>query len=157
MNIFVLSQDPYEAAKAQIDKHVVKMPLETAQLLCSAFPQGTAPYRQTHLNHPCSIWARQTAGNFLWLCEHGEALGQEYWRRYGKDHKSVAVIRWARENMNSAALGTGHFDLDRTPFALAMPDEYKNPDPVVAYRAYYKGAKANIATWKSPAEPPTWW
>ena len=157
MNIFILSEDPTEAAQAQIDKHVVKMPLETAQLLCATFPEKTAPYARTHYNHPCAIWTRQTTGNFLWLCDHGEALSAEYTRRYGKTHKSLEVIRWARENINSAELGVGHFEPGMTPFAQAMPDEYKNPDPVIAYRAYYKGAKANIATWKEPATPPAWW
>jgi hypothetical protein len=153
VNIFVLSLDPKEAAQAQVDKHVVKMPLETAQLLCSPFEQGDAPYRRTHYNHPSAVWARQSPENYQWLVTHGVALCDEYALRYGKQHKSRAVIDWAGQNVTRLAFQTTGL----TPFAQAMPDEYKNPDPVLAYRAYYLGAKARIATWKLPATPPAWW
>ena len=65
MNIFVLDNDPFKAAEYQCDKHVVKMVLETAQLLCSA--HETAPYKRTHYNHPCAIWTRSSLSNYMWL------------------------------------------------------------------------------------------
>lgn len=153
MNIFVLDLDPYKAACQQLDKHIIKMPLETAQLLCAVYEPGKAPYKRTHYNHPCGIWARQSEDNFQWLVMHGNALCDEYTRRYGKKHKSGEIITWAylhKDDLSFPQTGL-------TPFAQAMPDEYKNPDPVVAYRTYYKKAKAGIATWKYPAEPPDWW
>lgn len=129
------------------------MPLETAQLLCSVFDPGDAPYRRTHYNHPCAVWTRASRANFAWLVEHGYALSAEYTRRYGKEHKSKSVIAWAWQNYRKA-----YFDLSGpTPFAQAMPDQYKDPDPVTAYRNYYKGAKSHIATWREPATPPDWW
>ena len=76
MNIFILSGDPTEAAVAQINKHCVKMPLETAQMLCAAYPDDVAPYKKTHYNHPCTVWARTCIENFNWLVEHGIALCQ---------------------------------------------------------------------------------
>lgn len=152
MNIFVLDTDPVKAAQAQCDAHCVKMVLESAQLLCSAFPVGLPPYRRTHYNHPCAVWTRESAGNFLWLAWHGLALADEYTYRYGKIHKSREVIDWCLLYHRTAALP----DKGLTPFALAMPDEYKRSDPVEAYRAYYRGAKADIATWKHRAAP-EWW
>lgn len=153
MNIFVLDRDPDVAARAQCDKHVIKMCLETAQLLCSVFPAGVAPYRLTHAKHPCSLWTRQSRDNFLWLVEHGLSLCSEYTVRYGKEHRSKSVIEWASDNVRQA----GFEQTGLTPFAQAMPEQYKHEDAVLAYRAYYRGAKVSIATWKSPAAPPAWW
>lgn len=154
MNIFVLDQDPVRAAQMQCDRHVIKMVLETAQLLCSAFPAGTAPYKRTHYNHPCAVWTRQTAGNYFWLADHGLALADEYEHRYGKVHASRSAILWCLNNFILAAVDHSG---ERTPFAQAMPDAYRNDDPVAAYRAYYRGAKAAIASWKPIRGQPEWW
>lgn len=153
MNIFVLDQDPSKAAAAQCDKHVIKMVLETAQLLCAAYEPGKAPYRRTHYNHPCAVWTRASHDNFQWLVEHGNALADEYFFRYGKKHKSHEIITWCDVNKD----GLSFTESGLTPFAQAMPEEYKNPDPVVAYRTYYQKAKARIASWKPPSTPPSWW
>lgn len=160
MNIFVLGDgaDPVKSAQDQLDKHVVKMPLETAQLLCSVFHAIgtylalTPPYRKTHANHPCAIWARQSRENFDWLVEHGMALGAEYTYRYGKAHKSLEVVQWCHEHRQALAFPqTG-----LTVFAQAMPEPYRRPDPVAAYRAYYLGEKQSMATWKRRSQP-NWW
>jgi hypothetical protein len=152
MNIFVLGKDPVLAAQNQCNKHIVKMVLETAQLLCSPFEAGTAPYKRTHFNHPCAIWVRQSRDNFLWLCKHGKALSDEYTYRYRKNHKSLAVISWCEERVdNLSFLNNG-----MTPFPQAMPSQYKRDDPVEAYRAYYIGEKKSFAVW-SQRLPPSWW
>ena len=153
MNIFVLDLDPNKAALAQIDKHIIKMPLESAQLLCSAFEPGIAPYKRTHYNHPCGVWTRQSCENFVWLAWHGLALADEYTFRYGKVHASRAVILWCLQNVERVQFDSTGL----TPFAQAMPDEYKRADPVEAYRAYYRGAKAAIASWKPVRGQPEWW
>lgn len=145
MNIFVLDNDPFKAAEYQCDKHVVKMVLETAQLLCSA--HETAPYKRTHYNHPCAVWTRSSLSNYMWLCEHGLGLAREYTFRYNKVHKSTEVIEWARLNMPNI------LNLGLLPFAQAMPDKYKHEDAVVAYRNYYIHEKARLATWKHNACP----
>lgn len=151
MNIFVLHQDPIIAAKHHCDKHVVKMILETAQIMSAvAHKQGyNAPYRLTHKNHPCTLWAGINASNFAWLAQLGFALGDEYKQRYGKIHKSIAVIQWCIDNVKNLQQGS------MTPFAQAMPEQYKRKDAVQAYRLYYKGEKAYMATWKTQA--PEWW
>lgn len=100
MNIFVLDENPQVAAKMHNDKHVVKMILESAQLLCGVHhmtdPLTTeqVPYKLSHKNHPCSIWARQCVENYIWLCDLGLSLCEEYTYRYGKRHKSQDVIEW---------------------------------------------------------------
>ncbi len=153
MNIFILDTDPKIAAQMQCDKHVVKMVLETAQLLCSVFDSGVAPYKRTHFNHPSAVWARTSHENYAWLVQHGIALCAEYQHRYGKVHASEDVILWCFQNWPVERLPR----IGLTPFALAMPDQYKRADPVEAYRAYYQGAKASIATWKAIRGRPAWW
>jgi hypothetical protein len=89
MNIFVTDFSPYTSAFILDDKRVNKMVLETCQLLSTAINVcgGAGPYKTTHKNHPCSIWARETKGNYDWLLHHFEALLKEYTSRYGKTHK----------------------------------------------------------------------
>jgi len=151
MNIFVLHEDPQSAAEMACDKHVVKMILETAQMMCTVVATygHHTPYRPTHARHPCTIWAGQSRANWNWLTEHGRALCAEYTKRYGKVHKSQSVIEWC------ALTHTELPDVPQTPFAQAMPEQYKNECAVTAYRAYYMGEKAPIATWKTQA--PNWW
>lgn len=95
MNIFVTDPDPYVCANVLDDKRVVKMVLETAQLLSTAIHAcgGVGPYKVTHLNHPCSIWTRQSRANYDWLLQHFDALLMEYTDRYGKIHKCSAFQR----------------------------------------------------------------
>ncbi len=136
----------------QCDKHVVKMVLETAQLLCTAYPDGVAPYKRTHYNHPCAIWTRECNENWSWLLDHGNALSREYSHRYGKRHKTQSVFDWMMINPPTLpTLGS------MTPFAQAMPPIYKADDPVDAYRAYYLGAKRHIAQWNKSRNKPYWY
>lgn len=145
MNIFVLSLDPAEAARMQCDKHVVKMIVETAQILCTA---GRGVYRPTHANHPCTVWAGQSADNFKWLIRHGLALCEEYTFRYGKRHKTQDVLALVEPPASFPVVGL-------TPFAQAMPEELRSNDVVASYRAYYH-TKASFARW-TRRDPPEWW
>ena len=149
MNIFVLDKNPHVAAMYACDKHVVKMILESAQMLCSVQPEGTAPYKRSFYNHPCTKWVRASSANYDWLIEHALALCAEYSRRYGKVHKSEKVIDWCDANRPELP------DVGLTPFAQAMPEDYKNEDAVEAYRTYYRNDKRRFATWKD-VDPPTW-
>lgn len=147
MNIFVLDRCPIKAAQYQCDRHVVKMVLETAQLLCTAFDQ--APYKKTHVNHPCAVWTRQAHDNYTWLLHHGIGLADEYSRRYSKTHKSLETILWCDAHRCEIKFP----EYGMTPFAQAMPDKYRDTDPVVAYRNYYINNKAGIAKWKHGNTP----
>lgn len=150
MNIFVLDKSPVAAAKMHCDKHLVKMILETAQLLSTAlrYHGVNYGYKATHQNHPCAIWTRKSRGNFLWLNMLGRNLLEEYKYRYGKEHKSTPIIAEAPIFYIP--------DGPQTPFAQAMPDEFKvERDAVQAYRNYYIGAKANMLVY-TKREPPEW-
>jgi hypothetical protein len=152
MNIFVLDENPQIAAQMHNDKHVVKMILETAQLLCGVHwvtdSQYSIPYKLSHKNHPCSIWVRECIENYIWLCDLGLSLCEEYTHRYGKRHKSQDIIEWALVNKPELKENG-----DITPFALAMPDECKKTSAVDSYRLYYITHKSNISSWKNRNKP----
>ena len=149
MNIFIVHKDPKTAARQLCDKHVVKMILESAQMLCSAFENGKAPYRRAYYNHPCTKWARESKSNYEWLLTHAYQLCEEYFERYGKIHKSLDAIDWCDNHYDKLNLP----DVGLTPFAQAMPDEYKKEDPVQAYRDYYNGEKSYFAKWGKTPRP----
>lgn len=152
MNIFYLDENPVAAAKCLVDKHVVRMVLETAQILStvSARYGVEAPYRATHKNHPAVLWAGNTKANWEWTVLHGTAIACEYMARFGKDHKSAAVIDWCLEQ--GGRPGNGCLE---TP-VQCMPEQYRREDPVEAYRKYYIGDKIRMAAWREPGAPPVW-
>lgn len=156
MNIFVLSEDPKLAAIMLCDKHISGMIRESAQMLCTTINErgGSTPYKTTHKNHPCTIWTRASQENFHWLTEHAKEMNYQYRWRYGRqvNHRSWEVIKDVVKN-NKEVIRTLP-DIGPTEFAQAMPEEYKNPDAVTAYRAYYR--TKDFAVWaKGVAKP--WW
>lgn len=160
MNIFVLHNNPATAARMLCDKHVSKMILETAQMLSTvAVSLGYDDhclYKPVHAKHPCTLWAGANKWNWEWLCLHGLAMADEFENIYKTRHKSSEVIEFIYDN-NMAPKGKP-YSLFRwmTPFAQAMPDQYKQSNAVEAYRAYYIGEKKRFAKWTN-RKPPHWW
>lgn len=152
MNIFVLDYDIRACARFHCDQHVVKMMLESAQLLCTALNKKgiPTPYKPTHTKHPCVLWLEESYDNFLWLEALAGELNREYRFRYGhdKDHASMKVVHEVKQHRYEA--------IGLTPFAQAMPDQYKvDGNPVKAYRAFYNGEKLGFAKW-TKRETPHW-
>jgi hypothetical protein len=166
MNLFILSLIQMEIAKYMMDKHVSKILLEAVQMLCSAKrvlnPDDSSNerlYKLAHKNHPVTIWCRTSKANFVWTLDLIEALHNEWRYRYGhpetKLHKSYMMAQYLKENMPS---DDSFAQKGLTPFALAMPDEYKSEDPVQSYRNYYMSEdKQRIATWKKGRGKPEWY
>ena len=160
MNIFYFYDCPIASAKAQPDKMLVKMPLETAQILCTAhreldgdeYADEVGLYKRAYWNHPCTIWARAGVINYAWLYKHFLALGKEYKYRYGREHGSITKLKDALEphpdNINP--------NPEMPPVAQAMPDQYKNDDPIKAYRNYCINEK-HYAKWERGRDKPAWW
>lgn len=178
MNIFYVDSDPIIAAQNLVDRHVVKMILESAQLLCTAHRvldgreivtytknnrrqkywliesdnRETILYKATHVNHPSAVWARTSVENYNWLFDHFHALGNEYTFRYGKKHKCL------RGEMPLLLSAPPHklrdFDFTTPPSAMA-PEYIVSEDPVQNYRNYYKNGKSRLHQWTSRT-PPSW-
>lgn len=157
MNIFAVDGCPIAAAQALPDKLVVKMPVETTQILStvSHLLGVPGPYRKTHQHHPCVTWVGASRGNWLWTVDHGRALCDEYRYRYGRTHGCEEIIEEIAYECASPQDGALH------PFVMAMPDEIKTDpmlrfNPVEAYRNYLQTRKAHYASWtRRPA--PAWW
>ena len=159
MNIFYLHEKPYPCAVMHCDKHVVKMVLESAQMLSTAhrildgdeFADRNSLYKAAHVKHPSSIWVRQSAKNYQWLVDLWYNLGQEYSLRYeGRIHKSATLGALTTLPVNISQ------DAEFTPPPQCMPDEYKQEDTVQAYRDYYCGEKASFACWHVYPNAPSW-
>ena len=148
MNIFATDPSPVTSAQMLANRHVVKMPLESAQMLSTVLRRLEAPdarlYKSTHAQHPCTVWAGLSRSNFLWLCKHGDALCAEKLVRYPDKppHKSQTIIDVAR--MYADLIPAGGL----SPFPQAMPDEFRDECPHTAYRAYLR---AKYAGWARPA------
>ena len=155
MNIFVLDRDPQVAAQMHCDTHVVKLILETAQMLSTAHhvyetPQADKVYKKAHPNHPCTKWVCESKANYHWALRLYHALLVEFRKRRNKDHKSGELMQ------HLANVPKNMPDIGATPFAQAMPDSYKSSCVVTAYRNYYKGEKASIAQWNWGTPMPEW-
>ncbi len=147
MNIFYLDKNPRRAAEMMHDKHVVKMVLETAQILSTVCHRHGCwvpeMYRPTHANHPSVLWAGESVESFQWLYAHGLWLGKEFEYRYGHAHKSSGVIDIV-PYFTPQEFPQAHW----TEPPQAMPDEFKIAgDSVAAYRAYYLGRKVEQSGW----------
>jgi hypothetical protein len=175
LNIFYLHNEPVECAKQHCDKHVVKMIVETAQLLSTAHrvidgseffdvtehgrkirrwklddERESVMYKATHINHPSAQWVRQSSANYYWLHALFTALCMEYSHRYKKVHKTEDIIDQLNELPYNINYGTF------TPPTPAMPDEYKvEGDVIQSYRNYYLGSKRKIAVWTN-RDVPSW-
>ncbi len=161
MNIFYVDYDARLAARALCDKHVVKMILESAQLLCTAHHviprwKDELPekfYKATHKNPPCAIWTREYLGNYCWLALHAIYLCEEYTYRYNKKHATEDLIWWCAEHTAYEKYDPNGIDPPQ-----CMPDEYKMEDTVEAYRRYYNECKRNTIQMKwTRRNPPKWW
>jgi hypothetical protein len=184
MNLFILSLDPAKTAEYMMDKHIAKIILEAVQMLCttqrlllggsggSGGDIDPCVYKIAHKNHPVTIWCRASQANFIWTLDLVDAMHAEWKYRYGhpaqKQHKSYVVAQYLRLNIPPAAA----FERVKvpgimTPFALAMPDEYKVRasssgdgmyDAVASYRSYYLSEpKRRIAKWGKLRGMPVWY
>jgi hypothetical protein len=173
MNIFFLDRNPFQAAKMHHDKHVVKMILETAQLLSTAHRvlDGTeyidassgrrikryklndsrenVLYKATHMNHPSAVWVRKTSGNYCWTYKLFNFLLAEYTHRYGKHHK-CEELKYDLGNLPKNIIND-----DITEIPQAMPEQYKDSDPVRGYRNYYIAEKKGQSKYTN-RKVPTW-
>lgn len=179
MNIFYLDESPRQCAEWMVDKHVVKMILETAQLLSTAHrvldglqiqlelekdgkvrkkklwvlddSRNDILYAATHINHPSAIWCRQSVENYNWLVDHLFALGDEYTYRYGKKHLTIQKLGYMIQSPPYNLK-----DWDWTPMPSCMDKQYIiSDDPIVNYRNYYKHGKSRMHAWKK-REMPEW-
>ena len=159
MNIFGIDTDTTSCATYHTDRHIVKMPLETAQMVSFVYyhkdlwdgevPNLLMNFSEGHDKHPCSLWLRENLVNFLWTCEFGIKLIEEYRFRYDsqKHERCKMIFEWSLDNLPN--LPGAEF----TPFAKAMPEEYKVDCSIESYRNYYKFGKSELHQWTKRNKP----
>ena len=175
MNIFVTDPSPVKSAQCLPDKHVVKMPLESCQMLSivasdkwghgfGTLPKldGT-PYKTekgAFRNHPCTIWANETIANARWLIRHGLALCEEYSNRYAKIHSCQTAMNAAEQVFEERTGRTLLCHKEATPFAFAGPDVFKydtSIDTFTAYKKYISSKPWAASNYlRDPSRKPDW-
>ena len=168
MNIFATNKFPAESAIVLPDRHIVKMPVETCQLLAivasswyhgyGTLPKADGtPYRTSKgafRNHPCTQWAAQSIHNAYWLIKHGLNLCDEYCLRYNKTHSCYktlvdAFYLFPRGKINKVE-----------NFVRAMPDEWKQDKTIDTFEAYkrYIASKPWVSDnyLRMPNRKPSW-
>ena len=146
MNLFVTNKNPYRCAQEHCDVHVVKMIVETAQLLSTAHVSvdgKQVAYKKTHEFHPCAIWVRESMGNYLWAFRLFCALLDEYTYRTGKFHKSEAYRK-------ALAVPPRILAFERTPFVAVVPDSFAHLPTIEAYQA---ALNAKLSEWRERPRP----
>ena len=183
MNIFYVDKNPETAAKMMCDKHIIKMILESAQMLCTAKrvldgteyvdrtkngrkitrwrldnPNEEATiYKAGWLGHPSTQWVMKSAYNYIWLYKHMMALNEEYKLRWQKDKDHTSITKLGQ--LLSVPPINARIDVIGTDATPAMPDHCKVPgDSVASYRKYYIIEKRRFAKWEKPnAVMPDWY
>lgn len=146
MNIFVIDPTDFQVNVEMLDdRRLVKMVLETAQLLSTAITclGGTATYKPTHINHPDSIWTRANRANYKWLLTYFVAINDEYTYRYEREHKCLSLLHEFESH------------IDIFPYAEQI-DEHPNCTPFKELPVYEAYRINMISKWKADKWPPKW-
>ena len=162
MNIFAIepksdgSIDWTQSALSHDNFRVNKMIIESCQMLSTTaktFGYDTR-YKMSHLNHPSTIWARQSLPNFNNLLHLASVLRIEFGRRHNKfAHGCDDVIR-SMANLSRDSSFAKHFpSTHETELPLCMPQEYKSADVVESYRRFFAN-KPNLRYYSK--DVPSW-
>jgi len=161
MNRFLIDHHPDTIAQSLCDQHIVKMPLEEAQMLCTSvwhhapdYAEACELYKPVHQKHPCTLWAMETRANYVFAFKLYDAMLREYNWRYDKIHgasKHWGSLWNARHLISEGAL-TPH------PQCFSGHDELKTDEkyPIMAYRAFYAVDKLKFARYSKGREMPVW-
>jgi hypothetical protein len=161
MNRFLIERDPFDIAASLCDQHIVKMPLEETQMLCTAMWHYSPKYaclndlyKPVHQKHPCTLWAMENKSNYYFAWQLLDEMFKEYTRRYGKVHGSSkhkdALFYGARfipegKNTKHPQCFSGHDDCRTNEFY-----------PLVAYRKFYAKTKMKMARYNKTDKIPDW-
>ena len=161
MNRFLIDHHPDAIAKQLCDQHIVKMPLEEAQMLCTAvwhhapdYAKEHGLYKPVHQKHPCTLWAMENRANFRFGLSLMSAMLNEYTWRYGKVHgasKHEVALYNARHLLPDG-------DVTPHPQCFSGHDDLKTDErwPIMAYRAFYVVDKSKFARYNKGREMPQW-
>jgi len=161
MNRFIINYSPELCARDLCDKHVVKMPLEEAQMLCTTvrlhapeYAEEVGLYRAVHQKHPCTIWAGQTRANYLYSLDMFREMCREYTHRYGKVHASWRLY----DALVDAAQYLPDGGITPHPECFSEHTDLKSgrPWPIESYRKFYQTMKHRFKMVCTKRDVPDW-
>lgn len=111
------------------------------------------PYKESHINHPCTIWVSKNHDNFAWLVAYTHELHEEYKYRYNREHLSYTTLKASNIITDKIiAYGNTLSVLNLSP-ACVMPDECKTDSIIESYRNYYRQYKSQLFCWTKRDKP----
>ena len=161
MNRFIIEETTIEIAKSLCDQHIVKMPLEEAQMLCTTlwhhapeYAEEKDLYKPVHQKHPCTLWAMETSANYLFAYLLYSAMLREYTHRYGKVHGASKHDDALFKGIKFMPIG----DLTQHQQCFSGLDHLKTDEfwPIKAYREFYKASKLKFARYSKGRSMPEW-
>lgn len=158
MQIFIFNEDMQENVKSYPDKYVVKMPVETAQILSTVLRikgyNGNDIYKATHLHHPCVKWCAESWDNFKYTLTLGSYISNEYSFRYHKYHKSSKIIDICFiQSVGMIKIENAPVCENHAQFVYCGPSKYLTDSIVQSYRNYFCAEKRHIAKWTKRSIP----
>ena len=163
MNRFLIEHDPDSIARSLCDQHIVKMPLEEAQMLCTSlwhhapeYAEECGLYKAVHQKHPCTLWAMENRANYHYALVLYKRMLDEYTQRYDKHHGAGKHLSALEYGMRFIPYGTGR--LTPHPQCFSGHDDLKTDEiwPVEAYRAFYVVDKMRFARYDKGRKMPQW-
>lgn len=129
---------------------------DVVNMLFADFPRkkedgSDHPYAITHVNHPCTIWTRESKSNWFWLLECTKSLCDEFEKRWKHKHSVFKILEWMENRQPNIP------DKGLSLFAQVVPECFRGKSAIDAYRKYY-GMKTSYmqVQWKYTS-PPDWW
>jgi hypothetical protein len=153
MNIFVSHINPIVSAHNLDDKRVVKMVVESAQILQTALHNNgfneLILVRPAWFNHPVVQWAGASRQNYNWLLHHLTSLIELYEEIYGRKH--------LYHNFPLQFGCTKDFIKDAPPTEFPNCTLYKQHESIDAYQRHlvykWKFLDKRKTTWKLREKP----
>ena len=157
MQLYVLDKNPSKAVEMLADCHIIKMCLETAQILSSVIENNhltksenlPKPYNP---NHPV-IKAIDNQFKINYVLDYNSELHKEYIRRFNKPHAYFKLVKDYFDILKKSTTIKDDFS-----FARDFKDfNSEKNDIVEAYREYYRYKKSIIKRWKyTNSVEPNW-
>jgi hypothetical protein len=161
VNFFYLDKDPKKCAEYYCNKHVLKIPIEIAQILSKIHHvlKSGIDYTQIYINSIVVkntigpyLWTIESYDNYIWTCKLGLELINEFKLRYNRDaHKTESVLQFLLNNPPKLPKigitkfrGTNKFDMF----------QYISNDPIVCARYAYAELKCDNDSWSGRISEP---
>jgi hypothetical protein len=162
VNFFYLDKDPKKCAKYYCNKHILKIPIEIAQILSKIHYELNSKIDYSKIYKNSSVvkntlgpycWIKESLDNYFWASKLGLELINEYKIRYNKtEHKTESILQYLYKNppnlpkvKGTKFKGTNKYDMF----------QFVSDDPIICAQYNYAEMKCINDKWNEDG-PPDW-